>query len=252
MPEKSESARTTIILAVCTVVLGFYVLIFGLQTLVSIEAHRWALSSPFLKAVPQPLPTTIASEVQDRDLQFYGYTFAAPWKDGAKKEEGDARSEMDFPLGPIIIFFNPATEADIVGKIRGGDLDVLHSYEAIFGRGFFPDNYAMYAAVYGAAPNQVWPFTPRARAVRIDTLLIWKLRFSTYGRTTIYSIQTNNMRGFQFGDPSRDRFLLVHLFDDSGGQVRILFTSKSGQPGTIPQADLNCVIYSLRSAYSSH
>lgn len=246
MPEKQDSARTTVILAVCTVVLGFYVVAYGLQTLICLETHRWALSSPYLKAVPQPLPTTIATAAQERNLEFYGTGFEAPWKGPAKKKGGDAQSKLDFPSGPIVIFFNPANEGDLVGKIRGGDPHVYSSYEGIFGTGFFPDNYSLYSAVYSAAPNELWPFTSRSKAIRTNTLLMWKLRFGTNGADTIYSVRSTNMRGFQLGDPSRDRTVMEQLFDNQGGQLRILFTSKSGQPGTIPQADINCVLYSLK------
>ena len=250
MPESKDSARTTVILAVCTVALGFYVLGFGLQTLVCEEVHRWAFSAPYLKAVPQPLPTTIASPVQQRDIQFYATDFAAPWKGTPKKTEGDALSEADFPSGPVVIVFNPSGEPDIVGRIRGGDPQTVNRYQSIFGTDFFRDNYSLYEAVYSAAPNDVWPFTPRSKAIRINTLLIWKLRFGMNGARTIYSIQTENMRGFQLGDPSRDKAIVVQLFDDQGGQYKMLFASKSGQPGTIPQADINCVIYSFKNLNS--
>ena len=248
MSEKKDSARTTVILAVSTVLLGFYVLAFGLQTLISFEAHRWALSSPFLKAVPQPLPTSIASAIEVRDLSFYGIGFAAPWKGVAKKTEGDAQSEADFQQGAVIIFFNPALEADIVGRIRGGDPKVYTHYEDIFGTAFFHDNYALYSAVYSAAPREISPFTTRSKAIRINTLLMWKLNMGTNGADSIYSVETNQMHGFQLGDPSRDRSVMDGLFDENGGQLRILFTSKSGQPGTISQADINCVVDSLRPA----
>lgn len=247
MPEKKDSARTTVILAVCTVAVGFYVLAFGLQTLICIEAHRWAFSSPFLNAVPQPLPTTIATPAQERNLEVYGIGFEAPWKGATKKTEGDAQSVIQFQSGPVVIFFNPANEEDLVAKIRNADPNVYSRYQAIFGTRFFPDDYSMYAAVYGAAPNQVWPFTSRSTAIRINTLLLWKLRFGANGANTIYSIQTSNMQGFQLGDPSRDRSVLVHLFHSEKRQLRMLISSRSGQPGTIPQADINCVIYSLNS-----
>lgn len=252
MPEKKDSARTTVILAVCTVLLGFYVLLFGLQTLISFEAHRWALSSPFLKAVPQPLPTSIASAIQERGLTFYGIEFAAPWKGVVKKTEGDAQSEVEFQPGPVVVFFSPTIEPDIVGRIRGGDPQVYSRYESIFGPGFFRDNYSLYAAVYSAAPRDIWPFTSRSKTVRINTLLMWKLRFGTNGADAIYSVAKNQLHGFQLGDPSRDRAVVVHLFDENGGQLRILFTSKSGQPGTISQADINCVVDSLRPVPTLH
>lgn len=251
MPEKQNSARTTVILAVCTVAIGFYVLAFGLQTLICFETHRWALSSPYLKAVPQSLPTTVASAAQERDLQFYGFGFEAPWKGVAKRKDGDQHSEIEFKPGPIVIVYNPADEGDLVGKIRGGDPHEYSRYEGIFGTGFFHDNYSLYSAVYSAAPSDVWPFTSRTKAVRINTLLMWKLRFGLNGSRTIYNVQTSSMRGFQLGDPSRDRSVITQLFDEQGAQVKIFFTSKSGQPGTIPQSDINCVMDSLKPLYPS-
>ena len=247
MPEKKESARTTVVLAVCTVAVGFYVLAFGLQTLICIEAHRWAFSSPFLNAVPRPIPTTIATPAQERNLELFGISFQAPWKGVAKKTEGEARSVIQFQSGPVLIFFNPENEEDLVAKIRNGDPNVYTRYQAIFGTRFFPDDYSMYAAVYEAAPNQVWPFTPRSRAIRINTLLLWKLRFGSNGAGSIYSVQTGNLQGLQFGDPSQDRSVLVHLFDNEKRQLRLMISSRSGQPGTIPEADINCVIYSIKS-----
>jgi hypothetical protein len=252
MSEKQDSARTTVILAVSTVLLGFYVLTFGLQTLISFEAHRWALTSPFLQAVPRPLPTSVASAIQEKNLAFYGIEFAAPWKGVAKRTEGDAQSEVDFQPGAVIVFFNPASEPDIVGRIRGGDPQIYSHYEAIFGSGFFRDNYSLYSAVYGAAPGEIWPFTSRSEAIRINSLLMWKLRLGVNGANSIYSVETVQMHGFQLGDPSKDRSVVVHLFEENGGQVRILFTSKSGQPGTISQADINCVVDSLRPIPTLH
>lgn len=251
MPEKQNSARTTVILAVCAVVIGFYVLVFGLQTLISFETHRWALTAPFLKAVPQTLPTSVASPVQERNLQFYGFGFEAPWKGVAKQKDGAEHSEIEFKPGPIVIIYSPAGQTDLVGKIRGGDPREYSRYEGIFGFGFFHDDYSLYSAVYGAAPNDVWPFTSRTKAIRINTLLVWKLRFGLDGARTIYNIQTGNMRGFQLGDPSRDRSVIAQLFDEQGAQVKILFTSKSGQPGTFPQSDINCVVDSVKPLYSS-
>ncbi|HKW88626.1 MAG TPA: hypothetical protein VJN21_07710 [Candidatus Acidoferrales bacterium] len=249
MQEKQSSARTTVILAVCAVAIGFYVIVFGLQTLICLEAHRWAWSSLYLKEVPQTLPTTIASPAAERNLQFYGFGFDAPWKSVGKQKDGDQHSEVEFKRGPVVIIYNPAKEGDLVGRIRGGDPHEYSRYEGIFGANFFRDNYSLYSAIYGAAPNDVWPFTSRIKAIRVNTLLMWKLRIGLNGTQTIYNIQTSNMRGFQLGDPSRDRSVIEQLFDEQGMQLKLLITSVSGQPGTIPQSDINCLVDSLKSLY---
>jgi hypothetical protein len=246
MAEKTVSARTTIILALCTVAVGFYVVIFGLQTVIAFQARHWARRSPFLNAIPQPLPTSAAAEIQEKDLSIYGWEFGAPWKGKAKATPGDATSTIEFPSGEVIIFFNPDEETDLVSKIRGGDPQLYSSYESVFGTGFFPNNFELYAAIYGAAPTEISPFMERGRAVRINMLIIWKLRSGTDGANTIFSVQTSSLRGFQLGDPSLDRAVIVRLFDENDRQIKLLFASKSGQPGTFSQTDINCVLNSLQ------
>ncbi|MGH9709980.1 MAG: hypothetical protein ACRD37_05505, partial [Candidatus Acidiferrales bacterium] len=113
-----------------------------------------------------------------------------------------------------------------------------------------PSNYALYLAVYGASPAGISPFMPRDQAVRVSTLLQWKLAFGSDGTNTIYTLQAGNNRGLQFGDPARDHVVVVRLFDSHEQQIRLLFTSKATQSGIISQNDINCVIDSIRPSSS--
>lgn len=245
MADKTESARATIILALVTVAVGVYVLLFGLQTMFYFQAHRWASSSPFLNEVPQRLPSTTASPIQEKDLSFYNMSFAAPWKGIAAQKPGPLQSEVDFKDGPIIVFFDPGAERDILNGIRDGDVDTYHRYQAVFGADLFPTNFDLYESVYSASPARISPFMRQDGMERIGTLLGWKLAFAANGASAIYSVSTNGMRGLQFGDPSRDRMIVVRMFDSHNHQYRLLLTSKAG-PGTFPQEDINCVLDSLK------
>lgn len=251
MASKKESARTTIILALISVVIGGCALFFGLQTLVFFEARHWAEVTPFLQETPHPLSSTIASPIREKDLSFYGFQFGAPWKGIAKTNSGDAQSEIDFTSGPVLLFFNPDGEKNIVGSIREGDPETLQKYEVVFGPDIFSSNYALYLAVYSASPAALSPFMPRDEAVRDSTLLQWKLAFGVYGASAIYTLQTGDNRGLQFGDPSRDRVIVVRLFNTHDQQMRLLFTSKTGQPGTFSQADINGVIDSIQPVFQT-
>lgn len=250
MPEKKESARATVILALVALAVGCYALLFGLQTLIYFEAHHWAASAPFLRDVPQPLPSTVASPIQEKDLSFYGFQFGAPWKGIDKQNSQNDRSEIDFKSGAVLLFFNPEGEKNIVDSIRTGSPQTYQQYRTIFGADFFPNNYALYDAVYGASPAGISPFMSRDQAVRISTLLEWKLGFGGYGTKTIYTLQTGNTRGLQFGDSATDHAVMVRLFDAHEQQIRLLFTSKFAQPDVISQADINCVIDSIHPASS--
>lgn len=246
MAEKKESARATIILTVVTVAVAAYALLFGLQTLIYFEARHWATTTPSLNTVPQPLPSTVASAVQEKDLTFYGYQFAAPWKGIAKEDPQNDRSRIDFKSGAVVVFFNPEGEKNIVDSIRTGNPQTYRQYQTVFGTNLFANNYALYLAVYGASPAAISPFMSRDEAVRISTLLQWKLAFGNEATNTIYTLQTGDNRGLQFGDPARDHIVIVRLFDPHDQQVRLLFTSKSAQPSTFSQADINCVVDSIR------
>lgn len=244
MADSKDSPRTTVILAVATLAIGLYALAYGLQTTFYFQAHHWAVNSPFLGETPQPLPSTAASPVQTKNLSFYGMDFSAPWKEIASQKPGDVQSTISFTAGPILVFFNPQNELDILNGIRGGDPNLYSRYQSVLGARLFPSNYDLYAAVYGASPSQLSPFMPRGKMDRIGTLLQWKLGFGGNGASAMYLISAAGMRGIQFGDPSRDRTVVVRLFDSHNHQYRILFTSTKG-PGTFPQADINCVLDSL-------
>ncbi|HVA72734.1 MAG TPA: hypothetical protein VNF02_06435 [Candidatus Limnocylindrales bacterium] len=245
MPEKKESARATVLLSLATVVIAAYALAFGLQTLIYFEARHWTVATPFLTQVPQPLPSTVASAPQEKTLSFYGYQFAAPWKGIRREQPGNARSQINFAAGPILVFFNPEGEKNIVESIRRGDPQVYQRYQTVFGQNLFPDDYALYRAVYGATPASLSPFMSSAKAVRISTLLQWKMAFGNNNASAIYTLHAGRSRGLQFGDPSHNPAIVVRLFDPSDREMRLLFTSKSAQPGTFSQADINCVIDSI-------
>lgn len=251
MSEKKESARWTIILALITLAVGVYVIAYGLQTTFYFQAHHWASSIPFLKEIPQPVPSTAASPVQEKNLSFYGVNFEAPWKGIASQKPGDAQSEVYFKAGPVIIFFNPAGEKDILSSIHDGPPQMYDKYRAVFGEDLFSTNYDLYEAVYGASPGSLSPFMARAQVERIGTLLEWKMAFGASGASAIYNVKTNNLRGLQFGDTSRDPMIVLRLFDSHNAQYRLLFTSKAGT-GTFAQSDVNCVLNSLQPPAGVH
>ena len=158
---------------------------------------------------------------------------------------------MGVPSGPIVIFFNPQGEKDIISGIRDGDLDTYHRYQGVFGANLFPTNYDLYLAVYSTSPASLSPLLSREEVVQDGTLLEWKLAFAANSASAIYKVEANGLRGFQIGDPSRDPMVVIRLFDPRNAQYRLLFTSKSG-PGTFPQSDINCVLDSFEPAARPH
>jgi hypothetical protein len=67
----------------------------------------------------------------------------------------------------------------------------------------------------------------------------------------IYTFQTPYFRGFQLGDPERDRVAKIEGFDAQDHKIQIWVGAQKGAPG-ISQAQVNRVILSLKTVASTN
>src|SRR5258708_6785804 len=87
--EKDEAeksgALSAIILAALVVLVSAFCVAYGLQTLVWVEARQWASVNPWLRDVPQPLPSSTSSATpgaKGTQVRAYDYEFISPWGAG--------------------------------------------------------------------------------------------------------------------------------------------------------------------------
>ncbi len=122
MNDKNETGGpwSAVVLAAVVVLVAVFIVEFGLQTLVWIEAKHWASANPWLLAVPQPLaappspagsgPASSTTPPKTALLKSYEYQFTAPWAGASKLVPGSAFMQFRFASGQVIVFFDPESQ----------------------------------------------------------------------------------------------------------------------------------------------
>jgi hypothetical protein len=255
---ETSGTLPAIVLAGVVIVVAIFVVEFGLQTIVWINAKRLAGIDPWLADVPQAISAALpqaeppqaagrsAKNAVPAKIKAYDYEFTAPWRSPVKAKPGDIFTQFQFDPGQVIVFYDPEAQVDTVGDMKAGKTAQEQQFENVFGQ--VPDsNYTLYQMVYGASPAQVSPFMNRQEAVRTNVLLLWKLSFGFDMQPGIHSLALGKNRAFEFGDPTSGRPVALRVFDDRDKQFRFIFTTRNGTSGKFAQDDINLAVQSLQS-----
>lgn len=248
MAENTEkhAARNAILLLAALLLVAGYAVEFGPQSLVWLEGKHLASVNPWLLEVPEPLAaTTSRSSAKGAQVKAYTYEFTAPWA-MAKLAPALTFVQVKFTPGQVIVFFDPEVQLDTLRVLKNSNPLEYQRFANLFVDRPIETNYALYENVYGASPAQLSPFMPARSAMRLNTLLQWKLSFGTEGGSGAHSFVFGDHRGFQFGDPVAGGPVAVRVFDDRDHQFRFLFDVVAGSGAKITQEDIDAVVSTLQ------
>ncbi len=262
--DEASGAQSALILAAVVVVVAVLAVLFGLQTLVWINARHWASVDPWLADTPDPLPhsgneaTPPQEPVQlDRkgkpvkpagppQIRAYDYQFTAPWTGNYKTTPALSFVQFQFDSGQVIALLDPGSQIDVVRQMKSSENALYNQFQNVFGEQAPATNYDLYRIVYSASPKSISPFMHSQDAFRANVLILWKLSFGFDMQPGIHAIQGGKNRGFEFGTPGSGKPVALRLFDDTDKQFRLIFTVAAGTSGTFTQDDVNTVVQSLR------
>ncbi len=249
MSEDSEKtgARSAIILLVLVFVVAGYSVKYGLQTLTWIEAKLWASDNPWLATVPQPLPAPTAPP-KGSVLKAYDYEFDSPWPGNPKPAGSLTCTQFRYDTGQVIVFFDPESQVDTMRAIKASNPTEYQKFANVFADKPINSNYELYQAVYGSSPAQLSPLMDAREALRLNALLLWKLSFGfdLQADGQFYSFDGGKVRGFQFGDPAKQRPIALRVFDDRDRQYRFIVTVAAGSAGKITQDDVDTIVQTVQ------
>ena len=260
---EESAAQSAIILAAVVIVVAVLAVLFGLQTLISINTKRLAAVDPWLNDVPQPLQETAAvtattpvavpvksgkaaKPAGPPQLRGYDYEFVQPWPGAVKTTPALSYIQYQFPDGQVIDFLDPGAEIDLIRQMKNGENAQYNQVMNVFGDEAPSSNYDLYRVVYSAAPSQISPFTNRQDAFRTNVLINWKLSFGFDSQPGISSVQGGKNRGFEFGKPGGDKPVALRLFDQADKPARFIFTVLDGSTGVITQENVDTVVNSFQ------
>jgi hypothetical protein len=242
---KSRLLWASTILAVCV----FYLWFFGPQTFFALLARRAGRKVPIVKTVPVDLKDLSISQAKGERVSFMGGEFEVPWDDVEQEKTRVVGNWLIVPFrsGKSIVLCVVAADGFIadITKTKTPDPEL---FRAVYGPEVLRSDYALHKAIFETTPSQINLFTPANRAAGLTAVILIKAIMPPTTDWPIYKIQSQNLKGFQLGDPiRRPKKMCLELYaEDAHFEINI--GQNTASPGSgITQAELNRIIQSFRT-----
>lgn len=152
------------------------------------------------------------------------------YKDIRLKTPWELREKSDFDLSTLFAFVNKkgisieqqSTDEGILQSLLKEKPIEVQKYNLLFGEENLKSEYAIVNLILNTTPDQASIFKPLSELARIHPLLIWKNLYSHLG-DVIYQFKSNNLNGFQFGNPQSTEHVRVHVFNNKDQIYRLHF-----------------------------
>jgi hypothetical protein len=178
-------------------------------------------------------------------LSCFGYEFEVPWQD-VDTQNIQRRTMMLIPFrSGLGILVGHGSTHDLVDTAMNSSKTSPQYFRAAYGDKAAGSDYEFLNLALNTTPSQVRLFGSKEDAARKFILVTIKA-IIVPGDSGIFTVQANEFRGFQYGDPSKHpKWVTVSLYSDNGG-IELSFSQKDLKPLAISQADINRVIQTLR------
>jgi hypothetical protein len=235
--------RIVIGFGITVAVLSTYAWFFGFNTMMMLESRWVGRKSPVVWLTPVPLQDTSISTAQGQTLRYFNHEFSVPWGDldSSLTKISKNRVVLRFHSGKTLMFSSSPPREWVKTLSEQTNPESLRR---LYGDEPMQSDYALVRIIAESTPGKITLRSPRNEAVGNSMLLVVKA-IAAPEESGIYSLQTKDFKGFQWGDPaSKPRHVVADLFADDGGLEFIFTGPGKGQPLGITQAEINCVLQS--------
>jgi hypothetical protein len=244
----SKRKRILIWMGIIVVSGGVYLWCFGVQTTSALVVRYQFRKLPDVAKTPVPVSDLSVSSVPHRAVSYFGYEFELPWDDvdDAKDKTVGTIHVTSFRSGNAFWFSTFPPKDFVNGIMKTFNLD-QQSFRQLYGDAAFESDYAFHDKMLRLTPSEITPFISQRQAISGQMLLVIKAISMPKANSGMFSVQTQNFKGFQFENPqTRAARISEELFSSDGG-IDAIFIQKVGGP-TISQAEINRVIQSIHKA----
>lgn len=227
---------------------GVYVWFFGFQTANALMLRYQFRKQPDVAKTPVPLTDLSTSSVPHRTASYFGYEFELPADDVDKaKDKTFGTVHVSYFRSGNAFWFSTSPPKSFVNEVaKTGNLSP-QDLKQLYGEDALESDFAFHKRMLYLTPAEITPFISRRQAISGQVLLMIKAICMPNAASGIFSIQTQDFKGFQFENPqSHPSSITVELFSNDDG-VHLIFMQKAGAP-PISQAEINRVIQSIHKA----
>ena len=208
-----------------------------------------AKRAPYVWVTQRPLVNYDVSAAPGTKLSYFGYKFEVPWI-GDFKERGGQNGivELKFDSGRTLLFIAPKNHAGLLSEIVDDPSLHMKNPQSVFGDLTTRSPYDQYAALLNTTPSSIHAFGPRAEAIRNETLLTIKAISSpAMLRTGAFSFDLPETRGFQIGDPGKERRAQLEIFVKEGGNWIEIICGTKNESVKLTQPEVNRILTSFHA-----
>jgi hypothetical protein len=217
-----------------------YVWFLGIATMFALEARYVGWKAPVVKSTPRDLSDLTVSSRPVQKLSYFGYEFEVPWEvDEARAKQTGRMQLVAFRSGNALLFSRMAPKEFVNTFLKANP----EGLQKLYGEDAPASDYALHRLILEATPAKVGLLTPRREAVGGAMLLVMKgIMVPRGGESGIFRIRTNDLQGFQYGDPQqRPKTVDVEIFADDGGFAFLFSQQEKGPVPAITQSEINRV-----------
>ena len=240
---------STIICIALSVLLLIYVYVNPV-TLLSVTWWK-ARAKPELWMVPRPLAVVSIEQTAGQTFTFYGYQFEVPWPEVNREEHLKGTQLVYFSNGFVLMLRDPAQSVNQLKLLTREGTENQDSLKRLFGEEATRSNYALRSKILNLTPRDLQLSISRQKMVSSSVLLMLKPKWTDTLQGGLYSFQTEWSRGFQQGDPTRDKTVTIDAFDAYDHEIELSVGRQQGASQDLTQSELNRIIYSLRPILES-
>ena len=224
---------------------------FYLRPLVFLaDTKREFRNSPEIWRLPKPLiPAPIASPTaRSKVVSYFGYQFDSPTPE--MKEERKVENVVALSLSDCagMATFKPQPRGPLTGLMEQGSAGSARYYEDAFGEEAVRSDYEFRRTILNVTPKDLSYLSfiagPR-QMVRNSVLLRLKGIGSQRFKNGLYSFETPTTHGFQEGNLSLDKGVMIEAYDHQDHLLTFVVGAKPGK-ACFGQPELNSIIFSLR------
>ncbi len=201
--------------------------------------------------VPRSLADFSIEQTAGRNFTFYGYQFEAPWTDVKREEDLKSMELVYFSNNLFIMLHDPAQSVNQLKVLTSEGTENEAGLKRLFGEEATRSNYALRSKILNLTPRDIHLSLSRQKMVSSSVLLMLKPMWTGALQGGLYSFQTEWLRGFQQGDPTRDKTVTIDAFDAHDHEIELSVGRAQGASQNVTQSELNRIIYSLRPILAS-
>jgi hypothetical protein len=223
------------------ILLTAFLYIYG-PALYLLSYTKWRIrNSPELWLIPKPLPVESTPGAKGPTVPYFSYQFESPLPDVKEVKKFETGAVFSFSDCAGMTIFGPGESSFMIQAMRKGSNDPGY----VFGREATSSYYALRSKILNLTPNDLRVFSSRQEMAGNSVLVMLKSTEVQFFKNGLFHFETPWLRGFEEGDLSRDKGVIIEAYDDHDRQFHLMVGRRAGKT-CFSQADVDHIIFSFR------